>query len=313
MPSTEADGPTAGETGRPGADRQPVERPVPVAGTWGALDLAYARYLDEHPSPPGGSLLAQTILTGPARRSLLPMLTVPPDAGILDLGTGFGPVALEVAHVQAVRVVGLDSDEAVLEATRQIASSLGSWLHDGSSVDFRLGDATDVDVEAGAFDLVAARLLFQHLPDPRAVVSECWRVLRPGGRVVVFDVDDGFGVSFPPPSPELACLESAFDSSQARRGGDREVGRKLTTYLADAGFAIRRVQLLAQAQHVAPAQGDASRLVNLARLRAARAEIVGAGLLAADVFDRSLAAYEREPAVPRFRAESQIAVVAERV
>lgn len=285
---------------------------APAAGPFDELDRAYARLLDDNPTPPGGSLLAQTILTGAARRSLLPLLDVPAGADVLDLGTGYGPVLLELARVRAVRGLGVDTDVEVLAAAEAITSSLASWLHEGSSLRFLPGEARALEVEDGAFDLVCARLLFQHLEDPRAVVRECRRVLRPGGRAVVFDVDDGFSVTYPPASPELGRLEAAFDRAQSMRGGDREVGRKLTTYFADAGFAIGSVQLLAQAQHVAPVQGDASRLVNLARLRAARAEILRAGLLGAEEFDRCLAAYEVEPAVARFRAESQIVLVAVR-
>jgi SAM-dependent methyltransferase len=284
----------------------------PTAGAWDELDRAYARFLDEHPLPPGGSLLAQTILTGAARRSLLPLLDVARGADVLDLGTGYGPVLLELARVRAVRGLGVDTDAEVLAAAEAITRSLASWLHDGSSIRFRLGEAGSLDLGDATFDLVCARLLFQHLEDPRAVVRECHRILRPGGRAVVFDVDDGFSVTYPATSPELDRLEGAFDRAQSLRGGDREVGRKLTTYFVDAGFAIASVQLLAQAQHVAAAQGDASRAVNLARLQAARGDIVGAGLIEAGEFDRCLAAYAVEPAVARFRAESQVVVVAVR-
>lgn len=283
---------------------------APAAGDWDELDSAYARFLDDNPVPPGGSLLAQTILTGAARRSLLPLLEVAPGASVLDLGTGYAPVLLELARRRAVRGLGIDTDAEVLAAAEAITGSLASWLHEGSSLRFRLGEAGSLDLEDATFDLVCARLLFQHLADPAAAVRECRRVLRPGGRAVVFDVDDGFSVTYPEPSPELGRLEAAFDRSQSLRGGDREIGRKLTTYFADAGFAIESVQLLAQAQHVAAVQGGASRAVNVARLRAARAGIVDAGLMAAAEFDRCLAAYEAEPAVPRFRAESQVVVVA---
>ena len=76
---------------------------APAAGDWDELDSAYARFLDDNPVPPGGSLLAQTILTGAARRSLLPLLEVAPGASVLDLGTGYAPVLLELARRRAVR------------------------------------------------------------------------------------------------------------------------------------------------------------------------------------------------------------------
>lgn len=303
----------------------PMERggaPVPLSRrpgatgpdepTWIRLDEAYAAYLDAHPAPPGGSLLAQTILTGPTRRSLLSLLEVRPGEDVLDLGTGFGPVVLEMAHRYEVHGVGIDVDQDVLAVATSVAETLGAWLCSGSSVRFERAEVEDLPFADGTFDVATARLLFQHVVEPRRVVAELWRVLRRGARVLLFDVDDGLSLTYPLPSPDLVALEQAFAACQSGRGGDREVGRKLTTYFAEAGFEIRTVQLLAQAQHQASAPGDPSRLVNAARLRAARDEIVRRGLLGGHEFDRYLTAYESEPPVARFRAESQLVVVAER-
>ncbi len=280
-----------------------------VGGDWSVLDRAYAAYLDAHPAPPGGSLLAQTILTGAARRTLYPLLEVEPGAELLDLGTGFGPVVFELAHLHRVRAVGVDIDEAVLDVAGALGDALAGWVREASAVRFAPADVADLPYGAAAFDVVTARLLFQHLPDPEAVVAEIRRVLRPGGRAFVFDVDDGLGVTYPEPSAALTALEGAFAACQSGRGGDRHVGRKLTTYFATAGFDVGPLRLLAQAAHVASEQGDASRSLTVARLLAARSEIVGRGLLAAAEFDAHLDAFVHEPAVARFRAECQLAAV----
>lgn len=272
------------------------------------LDRRYAAELDARPHPPGGSLLAQTILTGAPRRALYAMVDPEPGAAVLDLGTGFGPVALELAHLRRVRAVGVDSDAGVLEVAARIAGSLGAFLAPGSEVGFALADIASLPCGDGSFDLVTARLVFQHLVSPAEVVAEIRRVLRPGGRAFVFDVDDGLGVSYPGPSPALDALERAFAACQSERG-DRSVGRKLTTYFETAGFEVAALHLVAQAAHVASEQGDASRSLTASRLLAARDEIVALGLLDGAAFDRHLAAYLGEPPVARFRAECQLAAV----
>ncbi|MDA8291729.1 MAG: methyltransferase domain-containing protein [Actinomycetota bacterium] len=276
---------------------------------FGPLDRSYAAYLDENPAPPGGSLLAQTILTGPARRSTYEIVPIEPGDTLLDLGTGFGPVALELAHLARVDAVGVDSDRDVLEVAGAIRERLAGFLAPGSEVRFVPADVTDLPSGDESVDVVTARLLFQHLARPEEAIEEIRRVLRPGGRVFVFDVDDGLGVSYPDPSPALGALEAAFDACQSVRGGDRQVGRKLSSYFARAGFEVGTIRLLAQAVHVASEVGDASRALTAARLRAARDEIVARGLLGPAEFDASLDSYLREPAVERFRAECQLAAV----
>lgn len=301
-------------------DRASAQHPVGGSGPAPAsprdagavLDAAYAACLDAHPEPPGGSLLAQTILTGAARRALLQLIELRPGCDVLDLGTGFGPVVLELAHRSNVRGVGVDRDPEVLALATTIAGSLEHLLHPGASVRFEQGEVTALPFEAGTFDLATARLLFQHLPDPRGAVRELWRVLRPSGKVIVVDVDDGFGLTYPAASPELQALEHAFAKCQASQGGDREIGRKLSTYFSEGGFRIDSVRVLGSAQHLASEQGDASRVLNASRLRNLREEIVARGLLEAGEFDRLLVAYEQELPVQRFRAECQVVLVAEK-
>ncbi len=276
------------------------------------LDRAYAGYLDEHPAPPGGSLLAQTILTGRQRRSLLPHLEVARGADLIDAGTGFGPLLLELAHRDEVRAVGVDADGSVLAVAASIAARLSGWLHGQSSAQFAQASLLDLPFSDVSFDVATVRLVVQHLAEPRRFVEELRRVLRPGGTAFVVDVDDGLGVSYPSPSPERATLEQAFDACQAAAGGDRLVGRKLSTYFSSGGFEVVGVTLLAEAQHVVTTPGDAARLLVTARLAAARDEIVRRGLLAGPEFDRCLAAVANEPPRARFRTEGLILLAARR-
>ena len=90
--------------------------------------------------------------------------------------------------------------------------------------------------------LVSSRFLSQHLADPAAVAREVRRVLRPGGLVVLVDTDDAGLVVYPEPEGFQALLEGSR-AAQSRVGGDRFVGRKLRSYLVDAGFVDVHVRL----------------------------------------------------------------------
>lgn len=273
------------------------------------LDAAYRTYLAGHADAPGGTLLAQTVAIAALRRSIAPLVPMRPGWRVLDLGTGFGPLAFELAHRQRVHVTGVDRDVDVLAAAREIAGRLDGWLAEGSSVELVEGSAESLQLERASVDLVTASLLFQHVAEPARVVGEMWRVLRPGGLAFVFDVDDGLGASYPDSGP-LARLETAFAEWQGSYGGDRRIGRKLSVLFADQGFAIAQVHALPQAEHVATRPGDPTRVATAARLRAARDGIVGGGVLDGQVFDELLDQYLHGSAQSQCQIETRIAVVA---
>jgi ubiquinone/menaquinone biosynthesis C-methylase UbiE len=279
---------------------------------WNLLDDAYQAYLDSVIDPPWGSLIAQTIVTGPHRRALFGSLDIQPGWTILDLGTGFGPIPLELTHIAPVRAIGIDLDRRLLEVAAATAACLeaSSWRAPGASVEFLVCGGADLPLPDESVDLVTARLLFQHVGEPIAIMSEALRVLRPGGRVVTYDVDDGLATTWPPESTETALLDMAYAAMQASYGGDREIGRKLPHLFAESGFTVEQIQLFPQASYAATCANDVFRELSAARYRAGRDGMIATGVLDAALFDRCIAAFEREASVPRCRIENQIAVVA---
>ena len=100
---------------------------------------------------------------------------------VLELASGTGEVTgvlLSLGH----RVTGIDfSEEMIARSERK---------HRGrAAVRFRLADAENTLESDGAYDAVVCRHLVWTLTDPRAALRDWHRVLRPGGRLVVFDGD----------------------------------------------------------------------------------------------------------------------------
>jgi ubiquinone/menaquinone biosynthesis C-methylase UbiE len=105
---------------------------------------------------------------------------------ILDLGCGTGSttVLLKQAFPEA-EVIGLDLSPYMLVMACQKARRLGL------SIDVRHGVAEETPFPAASFDVVTASLLFHETPTAiaQAILHECFRLLVPGGQVIILDGD----------------------------------------------------------------------------------------------------------------------------
>jgi ubiquinone/menaquinone biosynthesis C-methylase UbiE len=105
---------------------------------------------------------------------------------VLDMGTGPGFVAIEVARLLAgsdCHVVGMDLSEAMLALAAENAANAGL---DGV-ISWREGDVKAMPFDDGQFDVVVSNDSLHHWDDPRPVFDEIARVLKTDGRCVVSD------------------------------------------------------------------------------------------------------------------------------
>jgi SAM-dependent methyltransferase len=144
---------------------------------------------------------------------------------LLEVGAGSGAVTRRLrARWPDLDVIALDLDP-VLQAA---AAGAGAPRLRADAVALPLPDAS-----VGG---VLLRYVLQHTPDPARVLAEARRVLRPGGALVVVDVDDALIGLVEPSFPELVPIFTRLARAQGASGGDRLIGRRLSRLLRAAGF-----------------------------------------------------------------------------
>jgi ubiquinone/menaquinone biosynthesis C-methylase UbiE len=107
---------------------------------------------------------------------------------ILDLGCGTGVAARAIARrpeAKGPAITAIDISAHLVELGRKLADGEGL----AGRIDFRVGDAHGLGLPEGGFDAVVMHTLVSHVADPATVLAEGRRLLRPGGRLVVFDGD----------------------------------------------------------------------------------------------------------------------------
>ncbi len=123
-----------------------------------------------------------------------------PDAALaLDIGTGTGDFALELAKRGARQIVGADfSQEMLVAAHAKLAAK------DVTNVSWTLADALHLPFPEGTFDCVTNAFVLRNLADLRSGLVEMARVLQPGGRLVCLDMTQ------PPPGVVGALYKLYF-------------------------------------------------------------------------------------------------------
>lgn len=132
-----------------------------VAGQWDAIRSGY--------------------FTEAIRTAALAKAYLRPEMIVADVGAGTGFMAAGLAPlVQKVFVI--DGSPAMLEVARK---NLGQF----DNVEYHLADGASIPLPDASLDAIFANMYLHHCPDPLAALREMTRLLRPGGRLVITDMD----------------------------------------------------------------------------------------------------------------------------
>jgi SAM-dependent methyltransferase len=174
---------------------------------------------------------AQAAMAAPATRLLLQAGgRIAPGMRVLDLGTGLGHVAFEVATLVGPEgaVVGIDESPRLLDIAEQ--RRLQAGVRNVAFVEADVRRFRDDE----PFDAIVGRLILFHLPDATDVVAHHLRALRPGGVVLAIDFDGG-SIRAEPPVALVTTIRDRVEAAFRSVGANPVVGARLALILRGAG------------------------------------------------------------------------------
>ena len=169
------------------------------------------------------------------RTQVLETLRLSPGERVLDVGSGPGFLASAIGDAvgPSGRVCGVDISEPLLAAAKAHCA-YQPW------VEFRHGDATALPFPDSHFDVVVSTQVLEYVREVHAALMELYRVLRPGGRMIILDTDWDSIVWHTTDRRRMNRILAAWDEHAA----DSYLPRTLAQKLRQVGLQVEAQQII---------------------------------------------------------------------
>ena len=171
------------------------------------------------------------------RQAVLGALGLSPGERVVDIGTGPGLLAAEVAAAVGPDglVCGIDISDSMLVLARARITRPNS-----ARMEFRQAGADRLPYAQASFDVAVATQVLEYVKDVPGALAEIARVLRPGGRVLVLDTDWGSIVWHSSDEERMARVLAAWEQHLV----DPHLPRRLRGWLERAGLQVAPPQVV---------------------------------------------------------------------
>lgn len=160
----------------------------------------------------------------PATLALMEKTGIAPDWHVLDAGCGIGGSTRLLAQKFNCRTTGIDLSGEFIGAARELTRHTGPEDQAG----FETGSILDMPFEDGTFEAVLCQHILMNIPDKKTALAECYRVLKPGGLLILHELTMGSNPNLALPAPWAASPDISFLVPWP----------DLATQLADTGFEL---------------------------------------------------------------------------
>ena len=157
----------------------------------------------------------------------------PSNAEVLEIGCGTGPVCRVLGSWPNIgNVTGVDPSSTFIEKAKKLAG-------ESSNIHFAVGDGKNLEFDDHTFDVVIIHTLLTHVPEPKAVLKEAYRILKPGGSLGLCDGDFSTAtLSTAHGDPLEACM-AAFVENFVH---DKWLVRRMSSLAEEVGFIVNPVR-----------------------------------------------------------------------
>ncbi len=164
---------------------------------------------------------------------------ITPGMTVLDVGSGPGHAAMDLAQIVGARGRVLCVDESATYL-HQVSDQARSRRLD--NVERILGDVHDIETLLvdwrGKVDVAYARWVLCFVSDPRKVIQGLSNIVRPGGRIAIQDYFNYETMSLAPKQEAFSRVIQAVGKSFRDRGGDPDIVGRLPSLLHESGFEV---------------------------------------------------------------------------
>jgi demethylmenaquinone methyltransferase/2-methoxy-6-polyprenyl-1,4-benzoquinol methylase len=174
------------------------------------------------------------------RRRVVRAAQVDATTVVVDVACGTGDLSEAFAAAGVARVIGIDYTPQMLDIARTKASRRGERGSLAGRIEYREGDAMNLDLPDGFCDVLSIAFGIRNVADPARAFSEFHRVLRPGGRLLVLEFSE-------PRNRVLRALNALYTRrimpwtasliARDRSGAYRYLPKSIATFLSPEGLA----------------------------------------------------------------------------